>query len=114
MGTSLVILDPALSISTPARIWLSTGIRAVDHCVEALVSLHENASRESDERALRGLRMLIPNLLATKKDWEALEPRMICMLGVVEALWSVIKHVPMGASHGIGHQLGPLGVGHGE
>ncbi|KAK6070275.1 alcohol dehydrogenase [Seiridium cupressi] len=22
--------------------------------------------------------------------------------------------VPMGASHGIGHQLGPLGVGHGE
>lgn len=26
----------------------------------------------------------------------------------------VVLGVPMGASHGIGHQPGPLGVGHGE
>lgn len=38
------------------------------------------------------------------------------MLGVVKAMGPLLgDHViPMGASHGIGHQLGPLGVGHGE
>ncbi|TKA42963.1 hypothetical protein B0A49_12314, partial [Cryomyces minteri] len=30
-GPALVILDPALSTTTPDSIWLSTGIRAVDH-----------------------------------------------------------------------------------
>jgi alcohol dehydrogenase class IV len=36
-------------------------------------------------------------------------------MGVIEAMKAVfLHHVPMGASHGIGHQLGPLGVGHGE
>lgn len=36
-------------------------------------------------------------------------------MGVIEAMSVVFQHgVPMGASHGIGHQLGPLGVGHGE
>ena len=34
---------------------------------------------------------------------------------IAEAMQVVFQFgVPMGASHGIGHQLGPLGVGHGE
>src|SRR4029079_17964757 len=31
-----VILDPWLSLHTPEWLWLSTGIRAVDHCVEGI------------------------------------------------------------------------------
>ncbi|KAG7111239.1 Dehydrogenase FUM7 like protein [Verticillium longisporum] len=38
----LVIQDPELCTTTPERIWLSTGIRAVDHCVETLCSLLSN------------------------------------------------------------------------
>ena len=33
-----VILDPAVTVHTPEWLWLSTGIRAVDHCVEGLCS----------------------------------------------------------------------------
>ena len=33
-----VILDPAMTVHTPEWLWLSTGIRAVDHCVEGLCS----------------------------------------------------------------------------
>jgi len=33
-----VILDPALTVHTPEWLFLSTGIRAVDHCVEGLCS----------------------------------------------------------------------------
>jgi hypothetical protein len=36
------------------------------------------------------------------------------MMGVIQAMSAVSSGVPMGASHAIGHQLGPLGVGHGE
>ena len=43
------------------------------------------------------------------------EGRMQCMLGVVDAMKGIHLHgIPTGASHGIGHQLGPLGVSHGE
>jgi alcohol dehydrogenase class IV len=114
MGATLIILSPALSVSTPAQIWLSTGIRAVDHCVEGLVSLSEGVCAESDASFKEGLRLLVPGLLATKKDWTAEEPRLQEMMGVIEAMKGLEFGVPMGASHGIGHQLGPLGVGHGE
>jgi len=114
MGAHLVILDPALSVSTPEQIWLSTGIRAVDHCVEGLCSLLPSVCAESDAAFSKGLKLLVPNLLATKKDWEAEEQRLQEMMGVVEAMKGLQLGVTMGASHGIGHQLGPLGVGHGE
>ena len=114
MGADLIILDPALSVSTPERIWLSTGIRAVDHCVEGLCSASLNVCEESDRLFAEGLRLLVPNLLVTKKDWKAEEPRLKEMMGVIEARKALGHKIPMGGSHGIGHQLGPLGVGHGE
>lgn len=114
MGAGLVILDPTLSISTPERIWLSTGIRAVDHCVEGLCSTDSKAGPESDKFLTEGLKLLVPNLLLTKAHWEDEEPRLKEMLGVIESMKGLGSGVPMGGSHGIGHQLGPLGVGHGE
>ncbi|KAI9811471.1 MAG: hypothetical protein M1827_005454 [Pycnora praestabilis] len=111
-GPQIIILDAALTSTTPASVWLSTGIRSVDHCVETLCSLKSNP--ESDDDAERGLRMLAPGLLRCKHDKEDLEARHHCQMGVIEAMKAVGKGVPMGGSHAIGHQLGPLGVGHGE
>jgi len=34
-----VILDAELTLSTPERLWLSTGIRALDHAVGWLIPL---------------------------------------------------------------------------
>ncbi|MCJ1273469.1 hypothetical protein MMC21_001260 [Puttea exsequens] len=112
MAPRLVILDPELAITTPERIWLSTGIRAVDHCVEAICSLHP--SPEGDESAEKGLRKLLRGLLKTKKEPSEVRSRLECQLGAVDAISAVLSEVPLGGSHGIGHQLGPLGVGHGE
>lgn len=113
MGADLIVLDAALSVTTPRQIWLSTGIRAVDHCVEGLCSLVKPGV-ERDEGFVKGLKLLVPNLLITKEDWTNEEARLKEMLGVVESMRALSYGIPMGGSHGIGHQLGPLGVGHGE
>lgn len=112
MGAGVVVLDPFLSISTPAETWLASGVRAVDHCVEGLCS--NESTQDTDEAASNGLKLLVPNLLKTKKNWEDQEPRLQEMKGVIEAMKVIKLGVQMGGSHGIGHQLGPLGVGHGQ
>lgn len=112
IGPRLVILSPELSTTTPLPIWLSTGVRAIDHCVEAICSTA--STPEGDATAAKGLRQLVPGLLATKTTPRDLAPRMRCLLGARDAIGCGLLRVPMGASHGIGHQLGPLGVGHGD
>lgn len=112
-GPALVILDPDLTTTTPERWWLSSGVRAVDHCVEAMCSLKSTPACNAD--ASQGLQLLVPGLLKSKKDPADLEARLNCQMGVIEAMKAGSLHgVAMGASHGIGHQLGPMGVGHGE
>ena len=111
-GPALVILDAALTMTTPRSVWLSTGIRAVDHCVEALCSL--KGKPDADEVAEKGLSMLIPGLLGCMESGSDLDARHKCQMGVIEAMKALGYGVPMGASHAISHQLGPLGVGHGE
>tara|TARA_R110002060_G_scaffold50100_5_gene60949 strand:+ start:260 stop:688 length:429 start_codon:yes stop_codon:yes gene_type:complete len=114
MLAQLVILEPALSISTPERVWLSTSIRAVDHCVEGLCSLDSKAGPETDIVLTVGLKLLLSSLLLIKRNWEDEKARLDSMLGVVESVKGISWGLPMGGSHAIGHQLGPLGVGHGE
>ncbi|KAI8966805.1 putative Fe-containing alcohol dehydrogenase [Daldinia sp. FL1419] len=111
-GPALAILDPELTTTTPDKVWLSTGIKAVDHCVETLCSL--KSDREADRDARQGLSRLIPGLIKSKQNRKDLEARLQCQLGARDAMSACSRGVPLGASHGIGHQLGPAGVGHGE
>jgi alcohol dehydrogenase class IV len=103
LGPVLVILDPKLSTTTPDSIWLSTGIRAVDHCVETICSLKGNP--QSDKEAEDGLKRLIPGLLKSRQDRHDLDARLSCQLGVIDAMSACSHGVPLGASHGIGHQV---------
>ncbi|KAK7510682.1 uncharacterized protein IWZ02DRAFT_472244 [Phyllosticta citriasiana] len=73
LGPRPAILDPKLVNTMPQRFWLSSGVRAIDHCA-----------------------------------------RLQCQLGVVDAMAGCKVGAPLCARHGIGHQLGPLGVEHGE
>ena len=111
-----MVLDPALVARTPSRIWLSTGVKAVDHCVETLCSLQSDAIADADAR--RGLQKLVPGLLQSAKGGDSSSgldaARLTSQLGVADAMSAASRGVPLGASHGIGHQLGPAGVGHGE
>ena len=93
----LVILDPELTTTTPDRWWLSSGIRAVDHCVEAMCAL--DCPPECIADSSKGLKLLVPGLLRCKKDNQDLEARFSCQLGVIEAMKAgSLYGVPMGAS----------------
>jgi maleylacetate reductase len=101
-----VILDPAITRHTPEWLFLSTGIRAVDHCVEGICSNEANAY--SDAQALRGLALLARGLPRGKADPADLQARMDCQLGAWLSMGPLASGVPMGASHGIGYVLGAM------
>src|SRR3977135_1066718 len=77
------ILDPAITVHTPEWLFLSTGIRAVDHCVEGLCS--REAHPYAEAQALTGLSLLT---------------------GVWSYMVLFSACGPMGESHGIGYVLG--------
>jgi maleylacetate reductase len=107
-----VILDPAVTLHTPEWLWLSTGIRAVDHCVEGLCSRESHPY--ADAQALKGLSMLTQALPRVKADPNDLDARMDCQIGTWLSMGPLSSGVPMGASHGIGYVLGAVfGVPHG-
>jgi len=107
-----VILDPAVTVHTPEWLWLSTGIRAVDHAVEDLCSI--NPKPLSDGTSFHALRLLGRGLRAVKADPANLEARLDCQLGSWMSIIGSSAGVNKGASHGIGHVLGgTAGVPHG-
>jgi maleylacetate reductase len=108
-----VILDPAITVHTPEWLFLSTGIRAVDHAVETICSIAPTPF--SDGTALQALRLLTAGLQAVKADPTDLQARLNCQLGAWMSIMGAQNSVPMGASHGIGHVLGgTAGVPHGH
>lgn len=108
----MVVLDPALTVHTPEWLWLSTGIRAVDHAVESICSRTPNPFVAAT--CAEGLRMLRESLPANRATPADLAMRLQSQLGVWLASTGMGR-VEWGASHGIGHQLGAVaGVAHGH
>jgi maleylacetate reductase len=107
-----VILDPEASMHTPEWLFLSTGIRAVDHAVEDICSA--NGQPISEGAAYHALRLLGKGLRAVKADPADREARLDCQLGAWMSMVGSQTGVSKGASHGIGHVLGgTAGVPHG-
>lgn len=100
----IVMLDPAITVHTPEWLWLSTGIRAVDHCVEGICA--GEANPYSDAQALHGLALLSRGLPRVKADPGDLQARLDCQMGSWLSMGPLAAGVPMGASHGIGYVLG--------
>jgi alcohol dehydrogenase class IV len=111
---SLVVLDPQLTTTTPEWVWISTGVRAIDHCVEALCT--KEVPEEIQKAGDSSLPILCASLLRTKTDPSLLEPRLEAMIAAskITVKLMYVPRIFSGCSHGIGHQLGPLGVGHGH
>ena len=108
-----VILDPAATLHTPEWLFLSTGVRAIDHCVEGVCSLESHAY--GDAQGLKGLALLAQGLSAVKADPDDLDARLKCLMGAWLSMGPLASGVPMGASHGIGYILGAMhGVPHGH
>ena len=104
MAPIAIVLDPALTVHTPEWLWFSTGVRALDHALEALGSTHSN--HFCDGIAGSAIRLLSNALPEVKSDGADLDARLRCQVGAWQSMIPVIGGVPMGASHAIGHVLG--------
>jgi alcohol dehydrogenase len=99
----VVILDPTLTLTVPMRTWLSTGVKAIDHCVESLYS--KNHHPFTDGLTYQAAGMLFRGLPQSKR-----RPKDVAVRGrLMVASWLSmfgIGNVNLGLSHGIAHQLG--------
>ena len=99
-----VILDPGVTVHTPEWLFLSTGIRAVDHAVEDICSV--NGQPIAEGASYHALRLLGRGLPAVKAEPANLEARLDCQIGAWMSMVGSQTGVSKGASHGIGHVLG--------
>ena len=108
----VVILDPAVTLHTPEQLWLSTGVRSVDHAIESFCSRSHTAV--TDSLALSALPSLLQSLLLCKEKPEDLSIRLECQIASWLSIYLVIPNVKFGLSHALGHQVGArFGVPHG-
>lgn len=107
----VVILDPELTLATPPDLWLGSGMRALDHAVETLLSPVQDPLAQ--ELALMAVPKLLRALCRCREDPAALGPRGEAQ---VAAWWAALglASVPMGPSHSLGKLLGsPFDIPHG-
>jgi alcohol dehydrogenase class IV len=106
----VVILDPAITLATPERLWLASGIRAVDHAVETVLSpIKDELGTSLALEALRRLRCALPQCQRQPDDLPARHRAQVA------AWWAALglASVPMGPSHSLGRLLGaPFGIPH--
>jgi maleylacetate reductase len=108
----VIILDPAPTVHTPMWVWLSTGIRALDHATEGLCS--QFATAVSEMYYVQALKLLSAALPQVKRNPGALDARLDCQIGMWLSTAGKQGGAQMGASHAIGHSLGGVcGVPHG-
>ncbi len=101
-----VINDPVLTLETPTWLWVATGMRALDHAVEAIYSIRHQLI--SDTLAAKAIALLFEHLPASIRTQGAdqLAHRGYCQM----AAWLSIfggMNTRFGVSHALGHQIGP-------
>jgi maleylacetate reductase len=96
-----IILDPATTLATPLPLFLSTGMKAVDHAAEHLASLRVDPLTEA--LAVQALRLLSRGLPQVWENPTTLDARLDCQIGMSIAMVGPAAGVGVGASHAIGH-----------
>jgi maleylacetate reductase len=101
-----VINDPALTLSTPDWLWVSTGIRALDHAIECSYAIRHQPI--SDALAAKSIALFAEHLhasISTTGD-EQLEHRGHCQFASWYSIFGAMN-TRFGLSHLLGHQIGP-------
>jgi len=106
-----VVYDAQLTLATPMSLWLSTGIRALDHAVEGFLADGDHPF--SDAMALEGIRRLFDSLPRVKGAPADLDVRTENQI----AAWfgfTLPTQSASGLSHVMGKQIGARhGIPHG-
>jgi maleylacetate reductase len=107
-----VLLDPAATLETPAELFLSSGIRALDHAAERWCALEP--APFSDAVSRQAMLMLAEGLPRVAQAAGDLRARALCQQAAWLSVMGGWAGVPVGASHGLGYILGAArGVPHG-
>lgn len=115
----LILLDPEVASTSPRKLWLSSGMRAVDHCIETMVN--DQCTTDVFYHMEEALTTILKGLREYKDGennndhGEIVDGVSRCQLGSRDAMMGLLLwKIPMGPSHAIGHQLGSIcGVMHG-
>jgi maleylacetate reductase len=106
-----VIYDAQLTLATPMSLWLSTGIRALDHAVEGFLADGDHPF--SDTMALEGISRLFDSLPRAKAAPADLDVRTQNQIGAWFA-FTLPGQSASGLSHVMGKQIGARhGIPHG-
>jgi len=110
--SSAIIYDANLSLSTPNSLWVSTGVRALDHAAEQ--QIRPNAPLPVRVLAREAFATLFEALKACAKDEKDVEARQRAFAGASMSLWSDDQIGSLGLSHALGYLLGsPYSMPHG-
>ena len=107
----VVIHDPLVGATTPVDLWVSTGMRSLDHAIETVYSPRHQPV--TDVLSLEAINRLASALPAARRDPADVGARAAGYMGAWLSYFGEMN-LSLGLSHAIGHQLGPKGgVPHG-
>ncbi|MHB8361842.1 MAG: iron-containing alcohol dehydrogenase [Thermoplasmataceae archaeon] len=95
---NVIILDPEAALETPQRLWRSTGIRALDHAIETIIS--NSDSEIATVMAMKAVEKLFNHLGGSES-----KDRMECFLAAWYSYINVFDS-KMGISHNVGKIIG--------
>jgi alcohol dehydrogenase class IV len=98
-----IFLDPEMTLSTPAWLWASTGVRSLDHAVEAVTSPRHQLY--VDTLVLEAIRLLFQDLQASTHNPTNLSSRLACQIAAWMSDAGALS-VGTGMSHSIGRVIG--------
>ena len=101
-----VIADPALTLATPDWLWVTTGMRALDHAIECAYAIRHQPI--SDALAAKSIALFLKHLPASirTKGAEQLAHRGQCQAASWFSIYGAMN-TRFGLSHLLGHQIGP-------
>lgn len=98
-----VILDPVVTVSTPAELWASSGVKALDHAAETVWGKCDHPYATAV--AIAAIKMLVEYLPITIREPDNLSARLQCQIACWMSMWA-IKNDMVYLSHSIGHNIG--------
>lgn len=106
----IAVLDPELTISLPAKLTASTGVDALCHCVESLISIKADPISETFSK--RGIRLIEQNLGIAVVSPDDMNARQNMLMA---SFWggAALAIAGTAAVHALAYPLGKRGVPHG-
>ncbi|KZE38849.1 alcohol dehydrogenase [Bhargavaea cecembensis] len=99
------IVDPLLTLSTPANVTAATGVDALSHAIEAYIS--RKAHPMTDMLALSAIRLIAANLQRSYDNAEDLEAKEAMSLGALQA-GMAFSNASVCLVHGMSRPIGAL------